>query len=160
MRAVRRDSLRAALPEGHLCLTAKLSFSTPITGHQHLLGKIGFLLLCVGHAQVVHANEENNFFTHDFERRRDLSTREPEPDMVHAISFTIRVPKVIVLLLVDRMPRKEVKFTRHNIFKRDENTCQYCGTISTGRSSFRSCHPRGTRSGSQPGKHHLLVHPM
>jgi 5-methylcytosine-specific restriction endonuclease McrA len=25
------------------------------------------------------------------------------------------------------MPRKEVKFTRHNIFERDKNTCQYCG---------------------------------
>ena len=25
------------------------------------------------------------------------------------------------------MPRKEVKFTRHNIFQRDKNTCQYCG---------------------------------
>jgi len=36
------------------------------------------------------------------------------------------IPRVIVLLLFDRMPRKEVKFTRHNIFERDKNTCQYC----------------------------------
>jgi 5-methylcytosine-specific restriction endonuclease McrA len=27
------------------------------------------------------------------------------------------------------MPKKEVKFTRHNIFERDKNTCQYCGGI-------------------------------
>ena len=27
----------------------------------------------------------------------------------------------------DRLPTKEVKFTRHNVFARDRNTCQYCG---------------------------------
>ena len=48
-------------------------------------------------------------------------------DVVSTVSFTIRVPKVILLLFFDRMPKKEVKFTRHNIFERDHNTCQYCG---------------------------------
>ena len=88
-----------------------------------------FTLLCQGHAQVVFADGRNNFLTHDFESWRDFSTREPEEDMVHTISFKIRVPRVIVLLLFDRMPRKEVKFTRHNIFERDKNTCQYCGSV-------------------------------
>jgi 5-methylcytosine-specific restriction endonuclease McrA len=86
-----------------------------------------FTLLCAGHAQVVDADEDRNFFTHDFESWRDLSEREPEDDMVHTISFKIRVPRVIVLLLFDRMPKKEVKFTRANIFERDKCTCQYCG---------------------------------
>ena len=31
--------------------------------------------------------------------------------------------------MYDRMPKKEVKFTRHNIFERDQNTCQYCGQV-------------------------------
>jgi len=31
--------------------------------------------------------------------------------------------------MFDRMPKKEVKFTRHNVFERDRNTCQYCGKI-------------------------------
>jgi 5-methylcytosine-specific restriction endonuclease McrA len=86
-----------------------------------------FTLLCAGHAQVVDADEDRNFFTHDFASWRDLSVREPEDDMVHTISFKIRVPRVIVLLLFDRMPKKEVKFTRANIFERDKCTCQYCG---------------------------------
>lgn len=86
-----------------------------------------FTLLCAGHAQVVHADEANNFFTHDFESWQSFSTSAPEPEMVHTISFKVRVPRVIVLMLFDRMPRKEVKFTRHNIFERDKNTCQYCG---------------------------------
>jgi 5-methylcytosine-specific restriction endonuclease McrA len=88
-----------------------------------------FTLLCQGHAQVVNADGQNNFFTHDFESWHELSQREPEAEMVHTISFKIRVPRVIVLMLFDRMPKKEVKFTRHNIFERDKNTCQYCGKI-------------------------------
>jgi len=36
------------------------------------------------------------------------------------------VPRVILLMVFDRLPKKEVKFTRHNIFERDKNTCQYC----------------------------------
>ncbi len=85
-----------------------------------------FTLLCAGHAQVVYS-DGRNYSTHDFESWRDISTREPADDMVNTISFKIRIPRVIVLLLFDRMPRKEVKFTRHNIFERDKNTCQYCG---------------------------------
>ena len=46
---------------------------------------------------------------------------------MQTISWKIRVPRVIVLLFFDRLPKKEVKFTRHNVFERDKNTCQYCG---------------------------------
>jgi 5-methylcytosine-specific restriction endonuclease McrA len=88
-----------------------------------------FTLLFQGHAQVVWSDGSNNFRTHDFESWRDFSAREPEPDMVHTISFKIRIPRIIVLLIFDRLPQKEVKFTRHNIFERDKNTCQYCGKV-------------------------------
>ena len=88
-----------------------------------------FTLLCAGHAQVVYSDTENNFLTHDFESWRDFSSRQPDDEMVHTISFKIRVPRVILLVLFDRLPKKEVKFTRHNIFERDRNTCQYCGHI-------------------------------
>lgn len=87
-----------------------------------------FMLLCSGQAQVVH-EENSHFLTHDFESWRDFSNREPSEEMVSTVSLKIRIPRVIVLLLFDRMPRKEVKFTRHNIYERDKNTCQYCGKI-------------------------------
>ena len=87
-----------------------------------------FSLLCQGHAQVVHA-EDGSFSTHDFDSWRSLSQREPGAQMVQTVAYKIRLPSVIVLMLFDRMPRKEVKFTRHNIFERDRNTCQYCGHL-------------------------------
>ena len=85
-----------------------------------------FSLLCQGHAQVVHA-EDGSFSTHDYDSWRSLSQREPGSHMVQTVAYKVRLPTVIVLMLFDRMPRKEVKFTRHNIFERDRNTCQYCG---------------------------------
>ena len=55
-------------------------------------------------------------------------------------------PRVIVLMFFDRMPKKEVKFTRHNIFERDKNTCQYCGKVlRPARPESRSRHPARQR---------------
>ena len=88
-----------------------------------------FTLLYQGHAQVVSTDGSNNYLTHDFTSWRDFSRANPEPEMVHTISVSIRIPRIIVLLLFERLPKKEVKFTRHNVFERDRNTCQYCGEI-------------------------------
>src|SRR5690349_14854677 len=85
-------------------------------------------LLFQGHAHVVHANG-NDFSTWNFQDWCDYSMRTPSEgsDVVHTITFKIRVPKVILLAFFDHMPRKEVKLTRHNIFERDNHQCQYCG---------------------------------
>ena len=88
-----------------------------------------FTLLYQGHAQVVSSDPANNFLTHDFASWRDFSASAPDHEVVTTISWKILVPRVIVLLLFDRLPKKEVKFTRHNVFERDKNTCQYCGDV-------------------------------
>jgi 5-methylcytosine-specific restriction endonuclease McrA len=86
-------------------------------------------LLFQGQAQVVVGGEDGAFRTFNFEEWRDVSENAPHEESVHAISFRIRVPRIILLMVYDRLPKKEVKFTRHNIFERDKNTCQYCGGI-------------------------------
>src|ERR1051325_2000071 len=88
-----------------------------------------FTLLYQGHAQVVSSDPGNNFLTHDFESWRDFSVTAPDHEVVSTITWRIRVPRVIVLLLFDRWPKKEVKSPRHNVFERDKNTCQYCGNV-------------------------------
>jgi hypothetical protein len=87
-------------------------------------------LLFEGHAHAVLGANDGSFQTFDFKEWHHLSQRDPHPESVHTISFRIRVPRVIVLLLFDRLPKKEVKFTRHNIFERDRNTCQYADMFS------------------------------
>ncbi len=87
-------------------------------------------LLFEGHAQVVFGDDEGDFRTYSFQQWRDLSDALAHGDeTVGTISFKIRVPRVILLMVFDRLPKKEVKFTRHNIFERDKNTCQYCGRV-------------------------------
>ena len=83
-------------------------------------------LLFEGHAQVVFGDGDGDFKTYDFAQWRDFSVKRPDDDAVGTISYRIRVPRVILLMVFDRLPKKEVKFTRHNIFERDKNTCQYC----------------------------------
>lgn len=83
-------------------------------------------LLYSGHAQVVCEND-GNFNTFSFPEWCDFSDQYIGDEVVNTISFRIRIPRVILLLFFDRLPNKEVKFTRQNVFERDKNTCQYCG---------------------------------
>jgi 5-methylcytosine-specific restriction endonuclease McrA len=89
--------------------------------------KRALTLLFEGRAQIVMSCEDGSFETYNFSEWRDFSEQEPHEEAIHTVSLKIRVPRVILLLIFDRMPKKEVKFTRHNIFERDRNTCQYCG---------------------------------
>lgn len=84
------------------------------------------VLLYSGHAQVVCETPEG-FGTFSFREWCDFSSENPGGEVIHTVSLRIRVPRIILLLFFDRFPAKEVKFTRHNIFERDRNTCQYCG---------------------------------
>jgi len=86
-------------------------------------------LLFEGHAQVVQGNLQGDFKTYTFDQWRDLSRLGPDEESLGTVSFRMRIPRVILLQVFDRLPKKEVKFTRHNIFERDGNTCQYCGRI-------------------------------
>jgi len=87
-------------------------------------------LLFEGHAQVVFGHSDGDFKTYNFSEWRDFSPPHSHADeTVGTISFRIRVPRVILLMVFDRLPKKEVKFTRANIFERDKNTCQYCGKV-------------------------------
>jgi 5-methylcytosine-specific restriction endonuclease McrA len=42
------------------------------------------------------------------------------------VGRSIAVPRVILLVGFDRVPRRYVRFTRYNVYARDGNTCQYC----------------------------------
>lgn len=86
-------------------------------------------LLFEGHAQVVFNDSDGSFQTYNFNQWQDFSQQQPHPESIHTVSFKIRVPRIILLAFFDRFPKKEVKFTRHNIFERDRNTCQYCGRL-------------------------------
>jgi 5-methylcytosine-specific restriction endonuclease McrA len=88
--------------------------------------KRALTLLFEGRAQVVF-DLGGNYRTYNFDQWHNFSQEAPHDESISTISFRIRVPKVILLAVFDRLPKKEVKFTRHNVFERDQNICQYCG---------------------------------
>ncbi|RLE10877.1 HNH endonuclease [Candidatus Aerophobetes bacterium] len=84
-------------------------------------------LLYLRHAQVV-LKEGGSFYTFGFEEWRDFSQNSADNgDVIRTITYKIKVPRVILLMIYDKLPPREVKFTRRNIYRRDKNTCQYCG---------------------------------
>jgi 5-methylcytosine-specific restriction endonuclease McrA len=74
---------------------------------------------------VAHAVDEQ-YRTFDFESWRDLSA-ELHHERVRVVGGFIRVPRVLLLIAYERVPKRHVRFSRFNIFARDANTCQYCG---------------------------------
>jgi 5-methylcytosine-specific restriction endonuclease McrA len=86
-------------------------------------------LLFQGQAQVVLGDQDGAFQTFNFVEWSGLPNHEAQSETIRTISMRIRIPRVIVLAIFDKLPRKDVKFTRHNIFERDKNTCQYCGIV-------------------------------
>ncbi len=83
--------------------------------------KRAFTLLYMGAARVI----EPDFSTFDFDSWADLG-HAAEHDVIHTIGRAIRIPRVILLQVYDRLPRNKVRFSRLNIYARDDNTCQYC----------------------------------
>ena len=67
-----------------------------------------------------------DFQLHDFESWIELGVPDGEP-YVRTASLRIRMPEVVVLANCDRFLRPRVAFSRRNLFRRDQYTCQYCG---------------------------------
>ena len=52
---------------------------------------------------------------------------ETAAGFVRSPTTRLAVPEVIRLVRYDRIPHREVAFTRHNVFARDRHRCSYCG---------------------------------
>ena len=79
-------------------------------------------LLYQGIAKAV----DQQYRTFDFNSWSDLSSALHD-DTISLVDRVIRVPRVILLIGYDRVPKRQVRFSRFNVFARDNNTCQYCG---------------------------------
>jgi 5-methylcytosine-specific restriction endonuclease McrA len=86
--------------------------------------KRAFCLICKEHAQAVNPTTYEKY---DFDEWVQANASYNGDDVVGTVSLKVRIPKVILLTFYDRLPRSEVKFTRHSIYERDNYSCQYCG---------------------------------
>ena len=83
--------------------------------------KRAFLMLYIGAAKAVDINYE----TFDFDSWSEISILK-KSESITTVSKIIKIPRVIIILRYDKVPNKEVKFNRYNIFRRDRSECQYC----------------------------------
>ena len=88
-----------------------------------------FSLLLQNNAQVIHTGDQS-FQVMDSLSWFDYSAQHiPEEGeaYIQTVRLRIRIPKVLLLRKYDRLPMQEVRFTRDNLFDRDQYCCQYCG---------------------------------
>jgi 5-methylcytosine-specific restriction endonuclease McrA len=81
-----------------------------------------FSLLYQGIAKAV----DDQYQTFDFDSWSALSASLND-ETVGLVGQAVKVPRVILLVAYDRVPKRRVRFSRFNVFARDKNTCQYCG---------------------------------
>jgi len=81
---------------------------------------------------------DDRYEVFDFESWRRAATLG-DCDVIGTPSGWIRVPRVIVLRIYDRIPKRHVRYSRANVFARDKFTCQYCG-IRPSRSNLNLDH--------------------
>ncbi|MBK7863249.1 MAG: HNH endonuclease [Archangiaceae bacterium] len=82
--------------------------------------KRAFSLLYMGIARAI----DDQYRLYDFQSWAALSSAEHEH--VSTIHQVIRVPRVLVLMAYEYLPKGRVRFSRLNIYARDNDTCQYC----------------------------------
>lgn len=100
--------------------------------------RAGFSMLYRGCARAL----DTAFEAHDFEawiarlpRRGDEAIGTPRGP--------IQVPRVLLLLEYNRVPRAPLRLSRRHVYMRDEYTCQYCGERpGTKELNLDHVHPR------------------
>jgi 5-methylcytosine-specific restriction endonuclease McrA len=81
----------------------------------------GICLLYLGVARALDADYQ----LFDFASWAAVSA-ELDEEAIVGTSQRIRVPRILVLQAYDRVPMGRIRFSRRNIFVRDDHTCQYC----------------------------------
>ncbi len=103
--------------EGNVLVLNRSFFPVNVTSVRR-----AFCLLYQGLACAV----DSNYQTFNFRSWAELSVSVHD-DGAGLVGRAIRVPRVILLMTYDRLPKREVRFSRLNIYARDRQRCQYCG---------------------------------
>lgn len=86
--------------------------------------KKGMSLIYQNHAHPL----DRDYIAYSFEDWLDFSIKNgADYAKVHTVNYGIAVPEIVVLTKYDKLPARDVKFSRENVFHRDKYRCQYCG---------------------------------
>lgn len=82
--------------------------------------------ICMIYRAAARAFDPEACQTHDFDSWASLQVPDGDP-CIRTVRLRIKVPEVIVLTNYEALPDRRVPFSRRNIYRRDHNSCQYCG---------------------------------
>jgi 5-methylcytosine-specific restriction endonuclease McrA len=88
-------------------------------------------LLYRGCAEVI-TIEEDSYTNYDFDSWCEMSQlhameKQIGEEFLRTPHQEVQVPRIVRLVLYDKVPRSTVRFNRKNLFARDGYRCQYCG---------------------------------
>jgi len=94
-----------------------------------------FQKLVKGKAKVVHVTESGYYEDYDITSWAEISQLKKElgeelngyEDWINANEAPIEAPRIIRYLDYNKVYSNKVRFSRKNVFLRDNYTCQYCG---------------------------------
>ena len=69
------------------------------------------------------------FNAYDFESWLTFSQLNEDYAKIHTVKHAIAIPEIIVLRKYDRLPVRDVKYSRQTLFQRDSFTCAYCNKV-------------------------------
>ncbi len=97
--------------------------------------------------------DDGTWLGHDFDSWRQVSQvkarfERDHHDWIRCVRFDLAVPRIVRLLVYDRLPITPVRLTRRNIYARDRSHCQYCGKkFSTSELTLDHILPRSRGGG-------------
>ncbi|MCA8940282.1 MAG: HNH endonuclease [Planctomycetes bacterium] len=111
-------------------------------------------LICRGHARIVSTGDyalfdwEGWLATHSFPHE---VKKEDEQDIEWINTPTIRIeaPRIVTLATFNGVPSRYLAYSRKALFRRDNNTCQYCGATPGARAlTIDHVMPRSRQGGT------------
>ena len=71
---------------------------------------------------------DKDYISYTYNDWQSFSTANAEDyAKISTVSYSVAIPEIVVLTKYDRLPTRDVKFSRENILHRDKYKCQYCG---------------------------------
>ena len=80
-----------------------------------------------------HANAlDRDFLSYPFKYWLEFSrVNGHDYAVAHSARLAIAIPEIVVLTKYNKLPPRDVKYSRENVFQRDKYKCQYCGNVFT-----------------------------
>lgn len=84
-------------------------------------------MLFSGHARAIDTNTYQLFSWDSWKEHTKIDGVVDDPSYISTPNYSVLIPSVITLSYYNGVPTKNIGYSRRALYRRDNNTCQYCG---------------------------------